>query len=844
MRILYVLSVLVFSYFTVNAQITLEEEPLESNLVLQRLHKKSQEAHNQRLRRLFGTATSANSRNLGILCDDDGVYENGETVYVESGDSIRICLDTIGFATMTNISIDGNHGTASIDSSCIIYQSFEGIDLGLNDTMIVELCLPDNGECINVIFPVVVKRAGRTYIEDHTTLGTEEEAILCADPANIDLPGGIFFSRLLECHDPKLAAISNGNEQDSCLLLTSQRFAGGDTVCVQIGNFYCICDTFKFPFNVVGDTLDLPFMDDFSSAGPYPESEWLDIHTFVNNKWSKHPPSVGFATFDGLDATGTPYGPPYGRADFLTSNYLDLSPPINNVYLSFYFEPKGLGYQPNEFQGDSLVLEFKNDLGDWVYIDAYDALASLPLDSVPPWQFRAYPITSDEYLYRGFQFRFVNYAARQGIIDIWHIDYVRLTANEIPDTTFEDIAFTAVPNSILKRYSNMPYRHFVGNEAEELITDIDIELFSQFSDTTLAEPSDLTITELMNDVVVHYDETLLEDPLTQRNVPPFEHKHHVNPIDFDPFPVLVGDSLIFETQYTFNISAQNPGLFPQVERNDTVRQKTYMTNLFSYDDGSAETAMKIGLAQQWAIAVEFKANIDDTLRAIQIHFPHYNDAQQEGAKFNIQVFVGIDNLESTSVPVFEKLFEAPFYVDSWLDSLQGYTTYRLNDDFDQPSPVFIPEGKFYIALQQATSIGKPVRIGLDKNTPEARPYQFIFNGFDWSPLGNNGAAMLRAVVGDYTPGSTPVNDLSVTNESVKVYPNPSTGILNFEFENSSFDNYTVSVFNTTGQLIFQQKLDSPSLDLSNQNDGIYFLKFDNLKNKTSFVRKVFINKRQ
>ena len=95
----------------------------------------------------------------------------------------------------------------------------------------------------------------------------------------------------------------------------------------------------------------------------------------------------------------------------------------------------------------------------------------------------------------------------------------------------------------------------------------------------------MAIRELINDIEVFYDPTLLEDPLTQRNVPPFEHRHFENPIEFAPFPPLNGDSLIFETQYTFNIPAQNPGLYPNVERNDTVRQTTYMTNYFSYDDG-------------------------------------------------------------------------------------------------------------------------------------------------------------------------------------------------------------------------------------------------------------------
>ena len=838
MRILSALLILILGCLSANAQITLEEEPLEVNPVLQRHHQQKQKANKERIRRLAGSPASANSRNLGIFCDDDGIFNSGENVYVISGESERVCLDTIGFTSMTNLSVDGNHGVTSVDTNCIVYDSFDAIELGLEDTIKVELCV--NTDCTTLVFPVVVKRPNRVFVEDHTTVLTEDEALLCTDPANIDLPGGIFTSSLLDCHDPLLAEISDGNKKDSCLLLTSKRFAGEDTVCFQIANAYCICDTFKFPFNVIGDTLELPFLDDFSYPGPYPRNEWLDINAFVNNKWSELPPSVGFATLDGLDASGTPYGPPQGRADFLTSAYLNLEGlnGSSNVYLSFYVQPKGLGYHPNDSQGDSLVLEFKNDLGDWELVDSYDALDDLPIDSVPPWQYFAYPITASKYLYSGFQFRFVNYAARLGIRDIWHIDYVRLAAGEIPDGTFEDVAFTQVPNSILKKYSNMPYRHFVANEANELITDIDIRLFSQFPDTTLAEPSDLTITEKINDVVVHYDETLLEDPLTQRNVPPFEHKHHVNPIDFDPFPAFTGDSLIFETQYTFEISGQNPGLYPQVERNDTVRKTTYMTYFFSYDDGCAETAMRIGLAENWAIAVEFKTNIDDSLRAIQVHFPHYNDSQQEGASFNIKIY--LDSLNT--IPIYEKIFVDPFYADQRLDTLQGYTTYRLTDDFEEPIALFIPEGKFYIALQQATPINRPVRIGLDKNTPQAKAYQYLFDGFEWGPLGNNGAAMVRAVVGEYTPISTPIEEIPIANEQIEVFPNPSTGILNFQFENGNYSDYHITVFNSVGQLIMRQKLVANSIDLSGQKSGIYFLKFDNLETKTTFNHKVLLIK--
>ena len=127
----------------------------------------------------------------------------------------------------------------------------------------------------------------------------------------------------------------------------------------------CISDSYKFPFRVIGDTLDLPFLDDFSYEGPYPNSLWLDKHAFVNNHWAYQPPTVGFATMDGLDENGTPWGGGYGRADFLTSNYIDLSPynSSSNVYLSCYVERKGYGYYPNE--GDSLVVEFKKTDGEW-----------------------------------------------------------------------------------------------------------------------------------------------------------------------------------------------------------------------------------------------------------------------------------------------------------------------------------------------------------------------------------------------------------------------------------------------------------------------------------------------
>jgi len=70
----------------------------------------------------------------------------------------------------------------------------------------------------------------------------------------------------------------------------------------------------------------LPFFDDFAYPGPFPDDElWMENLVFINNTLGFELVSVGVATFDGLDGTGTPYGGGFGSSDTLTSIPLDLS---------------------------------------------------------------------------------------------------------------------------------------------------------------------------------------------------------------------------------------------------------------------------------------------------------------------------------------------------------------------------------------------------------------------------------------------------------------------------------------------------------------------------------------
>jgi type IX secretion system substrate protein len=835
MRIIYTLTLLLFTITFLEAQNKAQEIPLESNTELQRAAALQSITIDKKLVRLFGE-DKAVSRSVVADCEDDGVYLSGETVYVFSGETKEVCLDTTGFVTFTNLSVDGNSGMVTTQENCFIYVADPGVDLGLGDTLRVELCLPEPGGCTIRTFPVVVIREGESFIEDATSLPSESDVILCVDPTNFSLPGGIATSSILDCHDPALANVSNGNKQDSCALLISNRFAGQDTMCLEISNDYCISDTFKFPFRVIGDTVDLPFLDDFSYDGPYPNNLWLDKNAYVNNRWGYQPPTVGFATMDGLDANGRPYGGGYGRADFLTSNYIDLSPytAASDIYLSCYVERKGYGYYPNE--PDSLVVEFKKSNGDWVQIHSFQGFDGyVDVDSLPAFDdYFTFHIISSSYLYKGFQFRFVNYDSRIGIRDIWHIDNVRLTVNEIPNGTFEDIAFTNIPNDILEQYSSVPWRHF---ENDMLIDSIDIELYSQFDVIETANPSSLKITELETGTLVFDSPVLLLTeviaPENQRNVPPKVHKFHTNKLNTETLPNFTEEKLVFEMEYQIEVDGENPGLFPIVARNNTVRSRTIFDNYFAYDDGSAELAMFVGESSGESVASVFTALEDDTLRAIQILFPHYSN--QTAARFNIKVHVG----ELGNV-VYEKFGVKPFFADAVLDTLQGYTTYRLTDDFEEASPVAIPAGDFYIELEQATSV-QPTIIGLDKNTPKAKMYQYRKLSGVWNTLGNLGAVMLRPVVGSFSPPSTAVEEHEKEILNITLYPNPTTGIINFDIRDKVVD-YEITAFNAVGQMLIRKQLVENSIDLSAFENGIYYIQLKNLETNQFVTHKVVVFK--
>ena len=188
-----------------------------------------------------------------------------------------------------------------------------------------------------------------------------------------------------------------------------------------------LADTLKYylqqPFITANLEIDsITFVDTHTRP-----ALWYENEVFVNSTLPLKPPTIGVATFDGLDSTGYPYNKfidpvGYGKADKLTSKYINLGSPINpsdRVDFSFFYQPQGRGNSPEST--DSLVLEFKAPGDAWQHVWSHEGTI-LPTDS--SFTRVTIPLKNTPYMYNGFQFRFRNYATLSGNLDHWHIDYV------------------------------------------------------------------------------------------------------------------------------------------------------------------------------------------------------------------------------------------------------------------------------------------------------------------------------------------------------------------------------------------------------------------------------------
>ena len=258
--------------------------------------------------------------------------------------------------------------------------------------------------------------------------------------------------------------------------------------------------------------------------------------------------------------------------------------------------------------------------------------------------------------------------------------------------------------------------------------------------------------------------------------------------------------------------------------NDTVRTRSVFDNYFAYDDGTAERRVGVSGAES-QIAVQYRLEKADTLKAVQFHFPYFkgNNANQS---FRLRVWVA--DLDNT--PEYESGILEPFYPDGITDTFQAFTTYVLYDDVGKERmPIAIPAGDFYVGLSLLTSSGT-LPIGFDANRPAGKDFGFYNIKEGWVPFNSVadaffGSLMIRPVVGAGKPVHTPAPVRQVDADfPVIVYPNPAKDVLRFSYNKFlSEKDVTLEVYSSIGQAMYTGVLQE-ALDVHTFLPGVYYVR--------------------
>lgn len=560
---------------------------------------------------------------------------------------------------------------------------------------------------------------------------------------------------------------------------------------------------FKFTHKNSKLSLSLPFIDDFSYDSNIVSSDlWQYSTVYVNRTYPINPPTIGVITFDGLDENG--FARDFSSnssepSDTLLSKKIDLSS-VSSAYFLFFFQAKGLGDAPEPL--DKLILEFKNDSLQWETVWISEDTILEDFTKVIK------VINQNRFLFDEFQFRFVNYATVSGNFDHWHVDYIKIDElQSVADTLqLNDASFVYSSPSFLKRYQEMPWSHFLNNEADELKDSIDILL----RNNDAASNIDYQFNVFNNgNQVYHY-------PLigVSRNVTVLDYDQVGNFSFTDP-PILLQSNIFtsFEIDSASflveNILGTNSS---DNKLNDTLFYVQNFHSHFAYDDGTAESAYGINVSGA-QIAYEFKLNRPDTLRAIQMYFPQMLDSVND-IPFKLTVW---DDLSSTGNILYQQeVF--PYHTQNG-----NYYTYLIDEPFKLV-------GTFYVGWEQSTE--DLLNIGLDKNNV-SNSYMFYNIGSGWNQSSYFGSWMIRPVL-----SMKPiVSSVDYVSFDTKIYPNP---VDTYCFVKTSENNCIIKVFSVHG--VMQKQIFSKNsltkLDLKDFSSGIYFIEI--LQNNKREYKKIIL----
>ena len=547
---------------------------------------------------------------------------------------------------------------------------------------------------------------------------------------------------------------------------------------------------------------------------------WQEDETFVNGTYGDSPPSIGVCTFDGMDRTGYPYDPVtpnnHGIADHLTSVPINLQfPTSDSLYLSFFVQPRGLSGDNQIQPEDSLILEMYAPLEQqWIEVWSY------PYSDVVPFKQIMVPIKDSRFLQQQFQLRFSNKATYAGAVDQWNLDYLRIGRNRsYSDTVLQDVAFVYPANTVLDRYTSVPFAKFTQDPTSYMADTIglfqknlDIAdkfiTWGYFADQTCGGPS-----QQFN----NYGNNIASNALTEFN--------SVHPINSAP------------NNYVFNTGSCTDAAFlhasfwtnatPDVcQYNDSTHFTQEISNYYSYDDGSAEAGYWLNTTGG-KIAYRFDTEGDDTLRAVRMYFdPIFAEGDPTQGSFLITVWSAL----SDAGQIFQNVsFSKPAYV-RW--GPNHFVEYVLD------SAIHV-NGTFYVGWVQTNTV--KMNLGLDKNrVSNDRMFYNVANAWVQSTV--HGSWMMRPVMVSAVDPFATVPELEGADDAMRIWPNPANDALWIDVRDGRVVK-NIEMIDATGRVVLSEAFtpDAP-IGMTSLTPGLFIVRALDADRKPIAQQRVIIQR--
>jgi hypothetical protein len=554
------------------------------------------------------------------------------------------------------------------------------------------------------------------------------------------------------------------------------------------------------------DTIDIPFSDDFSYHGPFPDrAKWSNAYVYINNRFAIRPPSLGYATFDNLNWNGNPYnGLPTsntnilrGPSDSLMSQFIRL-PFDTATYLSFYLEPRGLDLDPLD-DWDSMAVFFLGKDNVWRQVWSIQG-KNLEVNFKPYW----IRVDPNLYAHQGFRFLFVNYSNQTGNANHWHLDNVELNVKrKYNDTIINDVAICEVQNSLLKDYYQIPWKQLKAmpvnpwvDSAYVTVNNLDKVPKNFIYNCSYKNPSN-------NRFVFNWN----------RNTAVFNNTRTTFsfPSEASVLSALspTNDTVMFHVDWSYYVSGDVN------TRNDSVRHTQLFANYIAQDDGTAEGGYGIENTKSGKVANKFTLYAADSLWAVGVFFNQsYLDVRNK--PFTLTIWKSITTGTNNEVVLKSIPIDGPVY----FETMNGFATFIVD------TPLWLQPGDYYIGwVQNADFV---LNVGVDMNYAQEhgfKPNTGVYYNVQkkWiQTFTNSGALMIRPYLGKSLPVNVSLGEKQPNpkNATIELYPNPASEMIYLEGEMEG----PIFITDITGKMVFESTIPLKSIDISQFSDGIYLLR--------------------